>query len=75
MQTQHTIDYTLLTRQDLTNVACDSLASEGKKPSVPLVRERTMQLAGIKRGSDGDVQKDIQHSSDEVKLRHSGRQT
>ena len=59
MQPTATIDYTTLTRQELTFIACDALAAESKKPSVPLVRERTMKLGGLKKGSDGDVQKDI----------------
>jgi hypothetical protein len=48
-----------LTRQDLTRLACDALAGAGKKPSIGLVREWTITTAGAKKGSDGDVQKDI----------------
>ncbi len=48
-----------LTRQELTFVACDVLAKNGRKPSVALVREQTIAMAGIKKGSDGDVQEDI----------------
>jgi hypothetical protein len=46
-------------RQELTRLACDALAAEGKKPSIALVREWTIAYAGAKKGSDGDVQKDI----------------
>ncbi len=52
-------NYTAMTRRELTFAACDDLAAAGRKPSVNLVRERTIALAGIKRGSDGDVQTDI----------------
>lgn len=52
-------DYAKLTRQQLTFVACDALAVLGKKPSVALVREQSIAIAGIKKGSDGDVQEDI----------------
>lgn len=48
-----------LSRQELTCLACDTLAAEGKKPSIGLVREWTITYAGAKKGSDGDVQKDI----------------
>ncbi|GAC1411566.1 MAG: hypothetical protein NVSMB6_12930 [Burkholderiaceae bacterium] len=48
-----------LSRQDLTRLACDALASQGRKPSIGLVREWTIAHAGAKKGSDGDVQKDI----------------
>jgi hypothetical protein len=48
-----------LSRQELTRLACDALAADGKKPSIGLVREWTIAHAGAKRGSDGDVQKDI----------------
>jgi chromosome segregation ATPase len=48
-----------LRRQDLTRLACDALAAAGRKPSIGLVREWTLSSAGIKKGSDGDVQKDI----------------
>ncbi|WP_211460517.1 DNA-binding protein [Collimonas silvisoli] len=46
-------------RQNLSWAACDALAAEGKKPSIGLVREWTIATTGVKRGSDGDVQKDI----------------
>ncbi len=46
-------------RQDLTRLACDALAAAGRKPSIGLVREWTLSSTGIKKGSDGDVQKDI----------------
>ena len=46
-------------RKDLTFAACDLLAKAGKKPSVALVRQETVVLAGIRKGSDGDVQEDI----------------
>jgi chromosome segregation ATPase len=49
----------VLRRQDLTRLACDALAAAGRKPSIGLVREWTLSSAGIKKGSDGDVQKDI----------------
>jgi hypothetical protein len=49
----------LLSRADLTRLACDALAAEGKKPSIGMVREWTIANAGGKKGSDGDVQKDI----------------
>lgn len=52
-------DPTATTRKELTFAACDALAISGKKPSVALVRQQTMVLAGIKKGSDGDVQEDI----------------
>jgi hypothetical protein len=48
-----------LSRQELTRHACDALAAEGKKPSIGLVREWTIAHTGAKKGSDGDVQKDI----------------
>lgn len=48
-----------LSRQELTRLACDALAAGGKKPSIGLVREWTIAHAGAKKGSDGDVQKDI----------------
>lgn len=48
-----------LSRQELTRLACDALAAQGKKPSIGLVREWTIAYAGAKKGSDGDVQKDI----------------
>ena len=48
-----------LTRQELTWRACDALAAAGKKPSIGLVREWTIVSTGAKKGSDGDVQKDI----------------
>jgi chromosome segregation ATPase len=48
-----------LRRQDLSRLACDALAAAGRKPSIGLVREWTLSSAGIKKGSDGDVQKDI----------------
>src|SRR5436309_779262 len=46
-------------RQTLTWQACDALAAENKKPSIGLVRAWTLQHAGAKRGSDPDVQADI----------------
>lgn len=52
-------DPAAVTRKQLTFAACDALAMTGKKPSVALVRQQTMVLAGIKKGSDGDVQEDI----------------
>ncbi|MFC0134363.1 hypothetical protein CR105_26655 [Massilia eurypsychrophila] len=61
MQTNSSIDYKTLPRQKLTDLACDVLAAESRKPSVPLVREITLRLWDTKKGSDGDVQKDIQH--------------
>ena len=48
-----------ITRQELTWRACDALAAAGKKPSIGLVREWTIASTGAKKGSDGDVQKDI----------------
>lgn len=47
-----------LPRRDITWRACDALAKEGKKPSIGLVRSWTSEQ-GTRRGSDGDVQKDI----------------
>jgi hypothetical protein len=52
-------NFQILSRQELTRLACDTLAAEGKKPSIGLVREWTIAHAGAKKGSDGDVQKDI----------------
>ena len=46
-------------RQNLSWTACDTLAAQGKKPSIGLVREWTIAATGAKKGSDGDVQKDI----------------
>lgn len=46
-------------RQSLSWAACDALAAEGKKPSIGLVREWTIAATGAKKGSDGDVQRDI----------------
>ncbi|AIY41746.1 KfrA protein [Collimonas arenae] len=46
-------------RQNLSWTACDALAAQGKKPSIGLVREWTIATTGAKKGSDGDVQKDI----------------
>ncbi|MFZ6659125.1 DNA-binding protein [Undibacterium sp. TJN19] len=46
-------------RQSLSWAACDALAAEGKKPSIGLVREWTIATTGSKKGSDGDVQRDI----------------
>lgn len=46
-------------RQNLSWAACDALAAEGKKPSIGLVREWTIASTGAKKGSDGDVQRDI----------------
>ncbi|MBC7683790.1 MAG: DNA-binding protein [Bdellovibrionales bacterium] len=48
-----------VSRQELTRCACDALAAVGKKPSIGLVREWTIATTGAKKGSDGDVQKDI----------------
>lgn len=48
-----------LSRQELTFMACNALAIANKKPTVALVREQTIAIAGIKKGSDGDVQEDI----------------
>ena len=48
-----------VSRQELTRLACDSLAAAGKKPSIGLVREWTIAATGAKKGSDGDVQRDI----------------
>ena len=55
-----------LTRQELTWRACDALAAAGKKPSIGLVREWTIASTGTKKGSDGDVQKDIHGWFDDV---------
>lgn len=55
----NTEKFARMTRQELTFAACDALAVNGRKPSVALVREQTIILAGIKKGSDGDVQEDI----------------
>ena len=55
-----------LTRQELTWRACDALAAAGKKPSINLVREWTIASTGAKKGSDGDVQKDINGWFDDV---------
>ncbi|MBC7500906.1 MAG: DNA-binding protein [Herminiimonas sp.] len=49
----------ILTRQNLTWSACDALAADGRKPSIGLVRDWTLATGGAKKGSDGDVQKDI----------------
>lgn len=49
----------MLTRQNLTWSACDALAADGRKPSIGLVRDWTLANGGTKKGSDGDVQKDI----------------
>ena len=55
-----------ITRQELTWRACDALAAAGKKPSIGLVREWTIAATGAKKGSDGDVQKDIHGWFDDV---------
>ena len=55
-----------LSRQELTRLACDALAAAGKKPSIGLVREWTIASTGAKKGSDGDVQKDIHGWFDDV---------
>ena len=55
-----------LTRQELTWRACDALAAAGKKPSINLVREWTIASTGAKKGSDGDVQKDIHGWFDDI---------
>ncbi|QYF93026.1 DNA-binding protein [Massilia sp. PAMC28688] len=52
-------DFAALPRQELTFAACDALAARSRKPSVSLVRETTLEIAGVKKGSDGDVQEDI----------------
>lgn len=52
-------DLKLLSRTELTRAACDAIAADGRKPSLGLVREWTIQNAGAKKGSDGDVQKDV----------------
>jgi len=61
-------------RQNLSWTACDTLAAQGKKPSIGLVREWTIATTGAKKGSDGDVQKDINEwYADLLKLkRHKG---
>jgi chromosome segregation ATPase len=53
-------------RQNLTWAACDALAATGKKPSIGLVREWTLATTGTKKGSDGDVQKDIHQWYDDL---------
>lgn len=59
-----------LSRQELTWLACDTLAAEGKKPSIGLVRTWTIATTGAKKGSDGDVQQDIhQWFEDLLKLK------
>lgn len=59
-----------LSRQALTRLACDTLAAEGKKPSIGLVRAWTIATTGAKKGSDGDVQQDIhQWFEDLLKLK------
>lgn len=59
-----------LSRQALTWLACDTLAAEGKKPSIGLVRAWTIAATGAKKGSDGDVQQDIhQWFEDLLKLK------
>lgn len=55
-----------LSRQELTRTACDAIAAQGKKPSLNLVREWTLARAGAKKGSDGDVQKDIAQWFDDL---------
>lgn len=56
-------------RQELTMAACDALAAMGKKPSLSLVRQWTTDHGG-KRGSDPDVQADInQWYADLLKLK------
>jgi len=39
-----------LNRQELTRHACDALAASGKKPSIDLVRERTIAITDAKKG-------------------------
>jgi hypothetical protein len=46
-------------RRSLTWEACDALASTGEKPTIGKVREWTLVERGAKRGSDADVQADI----------------
>jgi hypothetical protein len=59
-------------RQNLSWAACDALAAEGKKPSIGLVREWTIATTGSKKGSDGDVQRDISlWYADLLKLKHA----
>lgn len=59
-----------LSRQALTRLACDTLAAEGKKPSIGLVRAWTIAATGARKGSDGDVQQDIhQWFEDLLKLK------
>lgn len=48
-----------MTRRELSFEACDSLAARGVKPSVTLVHEESIAIAGMKKGSAGDVQGDI----------------
>lgn len=46
-------------RRSMTWAACDALAAAGEKPSIGKVREWTLTQHGSKRGSDADVQADI----------------
>jgi chromosome segregation ATPase len=59
-------------RRTLTWQACDALATTGKKPSIGSVREWTLATTGAKRGSDTDVQADVNAWYQELlKLRHT----
>ena len=59
-------------RRTLTWQACDALAAAGKKPSIGAVREWTLATTGAKRGSDTDVQADVNAWYQELlKLRHT----
>ncbi|MGI4849657.1 MAG: DNA-binding protein, partial [Janthinobacterium lividum] len=55
-----------LNRVDLTRIACDAIAAQGKKPSIGQVREWTIANCGGKKGSDGDVQRDISSWFDDL---------
>ena len=59
-------------RRTLTWQACDALAAAAKKPSIGAVREWTLATTGAKRGSDTDVQADVNAWYQELlKLRHT----
>jgi chromosome segregation ATPase len=49
----------MTTRRELTFAACDALAAQGIKPAMSAVRKWTYENGGGKRGSDPDVQGDI----------------
>lgn len=49
----------MTTRRELTFAACDALAAQGIKPAMSSVRKWTYENCGGKRGSDPDVQGDI----------------